>query len=145
MSEVDDFLAAVLPRQREAETALHRGDANPRKKFWSDREPVTVLGAARSARNRTEVNELFDRLGSRFSNGEPAEFEVLAAGASGDLGYVVGFEHTTASIAGAPPERYDLRVTLVFRRENGEWRAVHRHADPATEGQRPVEELREKL
>lgn len=145
MSQVDDFLAAVLPRQREVETALHRGDADPRKKFWSDQEPVTVLGAARTARNRAEVNDLFDRLASRFSNGEPAELEVIAAGASGDLGYVVGYEHTTASVGGAPPAPYDLRVTLIFRRENGQWRAVHRHADPVTAGQRPVEELRERL
>lgn len=35
MSELDDFLAAVLPRQNEVETALHRGDAAPRKAFWS--------------------------------------------------------------------------------------------------------------
>lgn len=145
MGEVDDFLAAVLPRQREVETALHRGDAGPRKAFWSDKEPVTVLGAARSARNRAELDELFDWLAARFSNGDPAQFEVVAAGASGDLGYVAGYEHTTASIAGASPASYDLRVTLVFRREDGEWRAVHRHADPVTEGQRPVEELRQEL
>jgi ketosteroid isomerase-like protein len=141
VGETDDFLAAVLPRQLEVETALHRGDASPRKAFWSQNEPVTVLGAARSARNRHEVEALFDWLAPRFSQGE-CQFDVIAAGASGDLGYLVGFEHTTASVLGASPDRYDLRVTLVFRRENGEWRAVHRHADPVTEGQRPIEELR---
>jgi ketosteroid isomerase-like protein len=26
-----------------------------------------------------------------------------------------------------------LRVTQVFRRKHGEWRLVHRHADPLTE------------
>ncbi len=142
MGEVDDFLAEVLPRQQEAETALHRGDAGPRKAFWSDKEPVTVLGAARSARNRAELDELFDWLAGRFSNGGPAQFHVIAAGASGDLGYVAGYEHTTASIEGAPLGSYDLRVTLVFRRENGEWRAVHRHADPVTSDQPLVEQLR---
>ena len=142
MGEVDDFLAEVLPRQHEAETAIHRGDAGPRKTFWSDKEPVTVLGAVRSARNRAELDELFDWLASRFSKGQPAQFEVIAAGASGDLGYIAGYEHTTASVNGAPAASYDLRVTLVFRRENGEWRAVHRHADPVTEGQRPLEQLR---
>ena len=35
-----------------------------------------------------------------------------------------------ASVAGAVPEAYDLRVTTVFRRENGKWKIVHRHADP---------------
>ncbi len=138
MSETEDFLAAVMPRQELAETAIHRGDVAPRKVLWSEREPVTVLGAARSARNRAELDDLFDWLASRFSNGEPYRFELVAAGASGDLGYVAGYEHTTASIGDQPPASYDLRVTLVFRRENGEWRAVHRHADPVTTGQRPL-------
>ena len=142
MSELDDFLAAVLPRQREAETAIHRGDAAPRKAFWSDSEPVTVLGAARSAYNRAELESLFDWLAGRFSNGEPAQFELIAASATGDLGYLVGYEHTTVSIAGGSRETYDLRVTLIFRRENGEWRAVHRHADPRSEAQPAVEQLR---
>ena len=145
MSEVDDFLTAVLPRQAEAETALHRGDAGPRKKFWSDHEPISVFGAARTALNRAQVDDLFEWLASRFSNGAPAEFELIGAGASQDLGYVVGYEHTTASVDGAPPAHYDLRVTLIFRRENGEWRAVHRHADPVTEGQRAVEQLRQEV
>src|SRR5207302_7929875 len=118
-SESDDFLAAVMPRQHEAETAIHRGDAGPRKAFCSDKEPVTVPGAVRSARNRAELDDLFDWLASRFSNGAPAQFEVISARSSGDLGYVAGYEHTTASIDGAPPASYDLRVTLVFRRENG--------------------------
>lgn len=144
MSELDEFLAVVLPRQNEVETALHRGDSAPRKAFWSEREPVSVLGAARSAFNRAELVALFDWLGSRFSRGDPANFEVITAGVSNDLGYVVGYEHTKTSIEGAPPAAYHLRVTLIFRREDGEWRAVHRHADPLTEGQRPVEQLRRR-
>lgn len=144
MGELDEFLAVVVPRQNEVETALHRGDSEPRKAFWSDREPVSVLGAARSAFNRAELVALFDWLGSRFSQGDPATFEVITAGASGDLGYLVGYEHTRTSIEGAAPADYHLRVTLIFRREDGEWRAVHRHADPLTAGQRPVEELRSR-
>jgi ketosteroid isomerase-like protein len=58
------------------------------------------------------------------------EYEVIAAGASGDLAYIVGIEHTTASVGGAAPELYELRVTTVFRREHGDWKVVHRHADP---------------
>jgi ketosteroid isomerase-like protein len=32
-------------------------------------------------------------------------------------------------VNGAPPESYTLRVTTVFRREDGEWRVAHRHGD----------------
>ena len=130
MDEVDGFLSAVLPRQREAEIAILNGDPRPRKLLWSHNDPVTVLGADRNANGWSDVEPLFDWLGSNFSNCESSKFEVLAAGASGDLAYAVGFERMTASVGGQAPVPFALRVTLIFRREDGEWKAVHRHADP---------------
>ncbi len=71
---------------------------------------------------------MFESLASRFSNGQYS-YEVIAAGASGDLGYIAGIEHSTVSVSGAPPESYELRVTTTLRREDGEWKVVHRHAE----------------
>ena len=56
-------------------------------------------------------------------------FDLVAAGVSGDLAYLVGFEHIANSVVGIPVEPYTLRVTHIFRREDGEWRIAHRHAD----------------
>jgi len=86
-------------------------------------------GAARTGSGWDELRQIFDWLESQFSNGT-YEYEVLAAGASGDLGYIVGNEHSSVSIRGAEPEAYELRVTTICRREKGEWKVVHRHADP---------------
>ena len=141
MSEVDEFLSAVLPRQHEADLALHNGDAIPRKMLWSHRDPVTVLGAAKTVNGWPEVEGLFDWLASNFSNCISYRLGVTAAGASGDLGYVVGSERTTASVGGEAPTAYSLRVTLIFRREDGDWKEVHRHADPMP----GVESTREQL
>ena len=47
-------------------------------------------------------------------------FELVAARASGDLAYTVGYERSTVSVDGAPPEPNVLRVTHVYRRENSE-------------------------
>ena len=144
MTQTDDFLAAVLPIQRAAETAIHRGDAGPRRAFWSGRDQVTIWGAVRDARNKAEVDQVFDALEKAFSNGH-GELEVIAADARGDLGYIVGYEHIVVSVNGAPLAPIELRVTLIFRREEGAWRAVHRHADPRTPGQASVESAREVL
>jgi ketosteroid isomerase-like protein len=133
MSHTEAFLASVLPRLTEADSALHNGNAGPRKAVWSHNDPVTLFGAARSASGWDELRQLFDWLESQFSNGA-YEYEVIAAGASGDLGYIVGIEHSSVSIGGAEPEAYELRVTTICRRENGEWKVVHRHADPKPDG-----------
>ncbi|HEV8163033.1 MAG TPA: nuclear transport factor 2 family protein [Actinomycetota bacterium] len=57
---------------------------------------------------------------------------MVAAGVSGDLAYTVGYEHTSASWDGVPMEPYTLRVTHAYRREDGDWKIVHRHADGLT-------------
>lgn len=132
-TEVDDFLAATMPGYEQAEIALHNGNAAPRITTWSHREPVTLFGAAKSATGWDEIHPLFEGLGSTFSNCTSYENEVVAAGASGDLAYIVAFERTTASLNGAPPHPYVLRVTTVFRREEGQWRVVHRHGDAASD------------
>lgn len=131
-AEVDEFLAGTMPRLNEVEIALHNGDAVPRITMWSHNEPVTLFGAALSGRGWTEIAPVFERLASSFSNCTSYEIEVVAAGASGDLAYIAAFEHTTVSLNGEPPNPYVLRVTTVFRREDGEWKVVHRHADPAS-------------
>ena len=132
-TEVEDFLAATMPRYEQAEIAIHNGDAGPRSATWSHNEPLTVFGAARSATGWDEIQRLFAGLGSALSNCTSYENEIVAAGASGDLAYIVALEHTTASLNGAPPQAYVLRVTTVFRREEGEWKVAHRHGDPASD------------
>lgn len=129
MSELDDFLADVLPRQIAAEEALHNGDATPRLAMWSTQNPVTLFGALTSKRGPDEVSQTFRWLASRFSACTSYRFELVAAGASGDLAYTVGYEHSALSVDGVPAEPYTLRVTHVYRRENGEWKIVHRHGD----------------
>jgi ketosteroid isomerase-like protein len=130
MADVDEFLASALPPLTAADTAIHNGDAGPRVALWSRNDPVTLFGALQIKTGWHEIAPIFEMLASRFSNCEAFEYEVLAAGASGDLGYIAGIEHTTAAVGDAAPQAYALRVTTVFRREDGVWRVVHRHADP---------------
>jgi ketosteroid isomerase-like protein len=141
VSALGDFLALVLPRQIEAETAMHNGDPAPRLAMWSERDPVTVLGAADSHRaGRDGVERVSRWIASKFSGCAEYRFELIAAGVSGDLAYTVGFERYVASFDGRPPAPNVLRVTHVYRREDGEWRIVHRHGDHPPVGQGPADE-----
>ena len=135
MADVDDFLASVLPPLTAADTAIHNGNAGPRSALWSRKDPVTLFGALQIKTGWREIAPVFEWVASRFSNCESFEYQVLAAGVSGDLAYIAGIEHTTAAIGDAPTQAYELRVTTVFRREDDEWRVVHRHADPVPDNE----------
>jgi ketosteroid isomerase-like protein len=127
-NETSDFLEWTQTRLRNAEIALHNGDPAPRLAIWSTLEPVAVYGAARSAVGQEEVREVFHRLGDVFSNCTSHVYEIAAVEVVGDMAFTAGFERTEVSINGEPGQ-YVLRVTQVYRRENGEWKVAHRHAD----------------
>ena len=141
MSETEEFLASVLPRLTAADTALHNGDAAPRKAMWSTTEPVTLFGAAMMTTGWPSIEATFDQLATRFSDCTSFDIEVVAAGSSRDVAYLVAFEHTTAAIGGDTPAPYTLRVTTIFRREGGAWKVVHRHADPLPDAASTKERL----
>jgi ketosteroid isomerase-like protein len=128
MTDRDEFIAWAQTRLRDAEVALHNGDAEPRRAIWSRVEPVTVLGAWKSATGQKEVSDLFGQLEAVFSNCISYAHDIIAVDVIGDMAYTVGYEHTQASVNGEP-RTYSLRATQVYRREGGEWRVAHRHAD----------------
>lgn len=128
MSDLDSFLDWVGSGLKDAEIALHNGDAGPRRAIWSQHDPVTVLGAWKSASGQQEVSELFANLEATFSDCTSYSHEVIAADVIGDMAYTVGLEHAQASVNG-DPRTYTLRATQVYRREDGAWKVAHRHAD----------------
>ena len=132
MTERDEFRAWVESALYDAELALHNGDAAPRRTLWSRQEPVSVLGAWRSASGRRAIDELFASLGDSFSDCASFAFELQSYDVVGEMAYTAGLEHTSVSVDGQP-RTYTLRVTQVYRREAGEWRVAHRHADTVTE------------
>jgi ketosteroid isomerase-like protein len=91
----------------------------------SDRDDFLAWATTRLKDAETE---LFDELGRSFSDCTSYFHEVVAADVVGDMAYTVGYEHTQASVNGEP-RTYTLRATQIYRREDGEWKVAHRHAD----------------
>jgi ketosteroid isomerase-like protein len=130
VDEVEEFRASMLARQTEAEEAFVNGDPGPRMELWSRRDPVTLFGAAGMCQASWEkLGETFPWVASRFSDVSDFRFDVEEVGVSGDMAYTIGFERFNGSIAGRPVEPVLVRVTHVYRREDGEWKIVHRHGD----------------
>ena len=128
MTEREDFLAWVKSTLHQAELALHNGDAAPRREIWSRNEPVSILGALRNSYGVQNVDELFTWLEQMFSDCQSYDFEVQAYDVVGDMAYTGGLEHISTSVDGEP-RTFTLRATQIYRREDGQWKVVHRHAD----------------
>jgi ketosteroid isomerase-like protein len=142
MSDRDAFLATVLPRHRKAIDAAHNGDPTLFVEEWSTREPVTLFGAVVSGLGGwAAVTQAMGSVAARFSNGTPVDFEVVAAEVSGELAYLVGYERSAFSVDGGPVEPNSLRVTHIYRREEGAWKLVHRHGDPGPGGNPAVDRV----
>jgi ketosteroid isomerase-like protein len=127
-TEVEEFLTEMLPKQVAAEKAIHDGDVEPRLALWSHHDPVTLYGVVLTGSGWEQLSADFATVASWFSGSRKYDYEVVAAGASGDLAYTVGYEHNVVTTRGEL-RTYTLRVTHVYRREDGEWKIVHRHAD----------------
>jgi ketosteroid isomerase-like protein len=59
------------------------------------------------------------------------------AQAIGDMAYTMGFERFNSIGEDGTALPVTVRVTHVYRREDGEWKIVHRHGDYAPEDQSP--------
>jgi ketosteroid isomerase-like protein len=140
MSDLDDFRTDMLARQTEAEEAFVHGDPEPRMELWSRRDPVTLFGAGSGdcKSGWEEVTAIFRWITSTFSDVSDFRFDVEVAEVSGDMAYTVGYERWTGSIDGRPVTPTTVRVTHVYRREDGEWKIVHRHGDSAVFDQSPL-------
>jgi ketosteroid isomerase-like protein len=74
-----------------------------------------------------------DRAATNFRDGEATGFQRISEYATADLGYVLEIERFRSKIGGGDKlVPFALRVTTIFRREEGAWRIIHRHADPIT-------------
>jgi ketosteroid isomerase-like protein len=128
---VDDF-DDFMEQRAAAASAYVGGDAAPLSRLLAVNSPATFFAPRGGVvQGAAEVAARYVRDASSFHSAGASRFEVLQVGASGDLAYWVGLQHATAQIGDmTQPAAMDLRVTEIFRREHGEWKLVHRHADP---------------
>jgi ketosteroid isomerase-like protein len=129
--------ADMLAMEQAAEAAVIVGDPEPYKALWSRGEDVSLFGAFGPCKKGwPQLEKTFNWVASRYREGVVTnEYEVVYEGA--DLAYTVGYEIDDVVLDGAPT-RLRLRVTQIYRREDGQWHLVHRHGDFAPADQSPL-------
>jgi ketosteroid isomerase-like protein len=144
MAAVDD-LDQVLEQWQLAAGEFLKGNPEPQKKLWSHREDVTLANPyGPPGRGWDEVTQILEHASSLRRDGEFVGSEIVAKYVTPELAYVVEVERLEAKVYGGEDiTPFALRVTMIFRPEDGVWKVVHRHADPITTAQ-PAESVVQK-
>jgi ketosteroid isomerase-like protein len=129
-------LEPFLDELRGALTAVANGDPEPMKALCSHTDAVSQCGLWGGVESGwAEVGERWEWVASQFVAG-PGEVRSDTAflTVNGDMAYGVFIERWWVQLKSrSEPAELMLRATLIFRREDGTWKAVHRHGDSGVE------------
>ncbi len=141
MAAVDD-VDQLIEQFNLAQGELAQGNPEPALRLFSHREDVTLANPfAPPVRGWERVAEVSERAASQLRDGEMVGFETIEKHVTPELAYIVRVERARAKVGGSEDiSPIALRVTMIFRPEDGKWKIVHRHADPITAA-RPAESV----
>jgi ketosteroid isomerase-like protein len=119
-----------------------KGDPEAVKELFSHREYVTLANPlGPPAHGWDEVAATIEHAASQFRDGRFVGVEIVEKRVTPEFAYTLWLEHAEGKVGGredvAPST---LRVTMIYRPEEGGWKVVHRHADPITTP-RPAESV----
>jgi ketosteroid isomerase-like protein len=95
--------------------------------------PASFFGPDGESRQGAEAMLAgFETGASHFGPESESTLEIFESGHDGKIGFWTGLQHATVQMKdGARKVSMTLRITEIFRVEDGEWKLFHRHADMA--------------
>ncbi len=144
MSAVDE-VDQLIEQYQLALGEFVKGNPEPAQKLFSHREDVTLANPfGPPVRGWDEVAQTLERAASNYRDGEAIGFENVAKYVTPELAYTVWLERAKVKLGGMEDfTPSTLRVTMIFRPEDGVWKVVHRHADSIITAQ-PAESVLEE-
>ncbi len=137
----DSSLQVFLPQFEEGINRFINGDPTLWKQQASQQDDVSIMGGwGAYEKGWKEVEQRYNWAASRFrESGAKVAVEYLSCNVSGDLAYTVSIERSQVLLVGQDKQApHALRVTHLFRKEEGMWKLVHRHADPLMDKTAPA-------
>ncbi len=131
MTDFDAFLEI----RRQAAQAYVNGQAGPLDQLVATACPASFFPPRGGHEQGAEwVANIYGRDAAAFLEGGETTLEILHSDSAGDLAYWTGLQHAKVRFNGQDePVEMRLRVTELFRHEDGAWKLIHRHADPLAE------------
>jgi ketosteroid isomerase-like protein len=135
----DESFQDAVRRQHDALGAFMRGDTQPYKELYSQRDDATLANPFGGiARGWRKIPDRIDRAATYYRDGSVVSIETISSDHGDEFGYAIEVERLSARIGtGDSLEEVALRTTTVFRREETSWKLVHRHADPVVNPRSP--------
>jgi ketosteroid isomerase-like protein len=127
-----EILAATTLFYTALNSAL-QGDFDPLSAVWSHRPDVSDLSADGGQQfGWNEVHAHIQNMTRLYPSGKISAHDVKVV-ADGDIGYSVCTEAGQMRSADGPMVKFSQRATNIFRREGGQWKLIHHHADGSAE------------
>ena len=132
----DPDVGDLVLRATQAHAALMRGDIDRYRSLIALSADFTLMApfGGTPSRGGNLPDERWAEIGRFFRHGTQSTLELVQAYRSADMAVLVAIERAHVEVGEIPAQDWSLRVTLVFRREQGQWRLIHRHADPLAHG-----------
>lgn len=136
VSAISDDFDAFVEMYRNGIRSMARGDNAPAMALYSQLDDVTLANPmGPPIVGRDNIARESARVAAGFTGGT-MEFEEVTRCVMPDAAWIVGFERAQVQPVGSDePVAMALRVTTIFRREDGAWKVALRHADRITSKQ----------
>ena len=121
-------LEGFISRCHEAIRHQSQGRPEPFLKLWSHADDVSIMAAIGGYQVGFEDVSTLLSLASKTQTFDTWSAENLVTTMSDDLAVSVELERYVRQVDGKD-EATTLRATQVYRREDGEWKVIHRHGD----------------
>ena len=117
---------------QEALGELVEGRSDPFKALWSHSDEVSIMGAFGGyERGWSQVGPRLDWAGGRIGATNRSVENILTV-VGDEFACTVDLERMERTVDGQTTLRV-LRCTQVYRREDDDWKVIHRHADEVAE------------
>lgn len=131
-----------LHRYEAANTAFVNGDPSMWLSLTAAKGPVSIFGGfgGLGEAGVAGVHQRYLLAATAFRpSGAKVTFDYLVKDVQGRLAYTVAIERSDVLYAGQTERRPQvLRVTMLFRRDHGDWKIIHCHADTMVNLQLPT-------
>jgi len=136
VSSFEGDVKELVARASRGHETLMRGDLRGYRTAIAITDDFTLMApfGGKPSRGADFTDERWEAVARFFRDGRDSTFELVSAYPSTDQVVLVAIERTHVAVGTVPAQDWALRVTLVFRKDNGQWRLAHRHADPLVAG-----------